>query len=115
MDSELIYGRVIACAIITMSVYAIWKRIRSGTLLSAAGGLHLNILLFFGVGMLSYSLGTQTSIREFALVTNAWSEAGLVLAVAYGVVLLLERRTHKISISHRLSQISSPPCRPLRY
>ncbi len=95
MDSELIYGRVIACVLVAMSTYAIWKRIRSGTLLGAAGGLHVNILLFFGLGMLSYSWPTVTVEREFAFVTKAWSEAGLMLALGYGVVLLLERRTQK--------------------
>jgi hypothetical protein len=95
MDSELIYGRVIACVLVVMSTWAIWKRIRSSTLLSAAGGLHLNILLFFGLGMLSYSWRAATLEREFAFVTKAWSEAGLVLALGYGVVLLLERRTQK--------------------
>ncbi len=93
MDSELIYGRLIACAIVAMSTYAIWRRIRSGRLLTAAGGLHLNILLFFGLGMLSYSWDSTATQREFALVTSAWSEAGLFLAAAYGVALLLERRS----------------------
>ena len=102
MDSELIYVRVIACVLVAMSTCAIWKRIRSGTLLGAAGGLHVNILLFFGLGMLSYSWHTATWEREyafvtseFAFVTKAWSDAGLMLAVGYGAVLLLERRTQK--------------------
>jgi len=95
MDSELIYVRVIACVLVAMSTCAIWKRIRSGTLLGAAGGLHLNILLFFGLGMLSYNWYAATPEREFAFVTKAWSEAGLMLVLGYGVVLLLERRTQK--------------------
>src|ERR1039457_3057438 len=95
MDSQLIYGRVLACVLVAMSTFAIWKRIRSGTLLGAAGGLHVNILLFFGLGMFSYSWHTATWEREFAFVTKAWSEAGLMLALGYGVVLLLQRRTQK--------------------
>jgi hypothetical protein len=48
--------RWIALVIVLLSLRAVIERVRRGTLLTAVGGLHINLMLFYGIGLFYYTL-----------------------------------------------------------
>lgn len=84
---------VVGLALMAMSAAVLWSRFRRRALLTAAGGLHANMLIFFGLGLVAYA-GIETvpeRISPFFIMAGIW-KAGPYLLVGYGAVALAEIR-----------------------
>ena len=64
---------------------ALWRLIRLGALLSAAGGLHLNMFLFFGLGTVAYVLAPPAERGKD--IVGAMAGATWPLALGYGMAV----------------------------
>ncbi len=89
VDSEMVEQSAqlagLSGLLIVSSAIALWARYRARNLLGAVGGLHLNVLLFFGLGTLAYGLSPLSSERGHR-VFEAFLRAGWLLAASYGAV-----------------------------
>lgn len=96
--------RLLSTALICLSGYAVWKRMKSGTLLTAAGGLHLSMFLSFGCGMFAYTWSYLLPVDSAGgmPVVEAFPKIGVLLLGGYTAALLLERWQHqKIALPRR--------------
>jgi hypothetical protein len=83
---------LIGFGLVLTSSFALYRRVRAHTLFTASGGLHLNVLLFFGLGGLAYtwSEGWVRQFDPYYETQDAMISAGLVLLAAYLTWILLE-------------------------
>ncbi len=83
---------MIGLGLLLGSSFALFRRARAQTLFTASGGLHLNILLFFGLGGLAYtwSEGWVQQFDPYYETVEAMASAGLVLLLGYLVWIALE-------------------------
>ena len=47
---------LLAAAFCGVSAVAIWRQVRQGSMVGIKGGLHVNIALFYGLGMATYPI-----------------------------------------------------------
>lgn len=76
-----------------LGTVVLWLRYRRGTLLTGTGGLHTNLLLFIGLGLLAYIVEGDLSERvPTPFVMRAIALAAPYLVAGYGIVALRELR-----------------------
>jgi hypothetical protein len=74
-----------------LAAFAANLRYRNGTLLTVSGGLHLNVLFFFGVGSIAYAVTEGIAEgRPRAEVLQALVVAGFPVLLGYSAVVLWE-------------------------
>jgi hypothetical protein len=87
----------IAAGLLGMSALAIWVRLRNGTIITALGGLHLNVFLFFGLGSLAYlwqSVALEDRVPTARLIA-AFSRAGPAFLVGYALAVIWDFRRRR--------------------
>jgi len=90
--------------LILLSVAALWRHVRDGSLVSAAGGLHLNMFLFFGLGAVAYSLAPPSERGRDIM--GAMAEATWPLTLGYGIAVawLYWSRRRAVDIQDRVER-----------
>jgi hypothetical protein len=82
-----------ALAVTTLGALVLWFRYRRGTLLTGTGGLHVNVFLFIGLGLLAYVVEGELSERvPTHFVMQAIAVTAPYVVVGYGIVALRELR-----------------------
>lgn len=88
MNAYLILG-----AIVFLSSYVLWCRYREGHLLTPSNGLHLQILIFYGMGGFAFLLFPDSEPRLAKQeIIESVEKYCLPLLIGYGISVLVERR-----------------------
>jgi hypothetical protein len=84
--------RFLSGTVVLLSSWALWACYKARRLVSAVSGLHVNVLLFCGIGPFCYTLydSDQERVSRVELV-QAMVESGLMFLLGYSIALLLER------------------------
>lgn len=87
------YGVAISLVIGVLSSFSLYTRWRKGLLLTAAGGLHLNALVFFAVGGLCYSwFGAAFGSLPHELAMSYFPKVGGAFLLGYALWVFIEYR-----------------------
>lgn len=88
----LIQCRLVCLGLLLVSAFALFRRLKSRTLFTASGGLHVNVLLFFGLGGLAYTFseGWVRTFDPYDETVEAMMRAGLMFLIGYVIWILLE-------------------------
>ncbi len=108
MDSAAWEAMSIGAWLTAVSAAVVVRRFRAGTLLTAAGGLHVNVLLFFGLGAMAYATGVAPAER-IGDVIPAMASGLWYFGPAYTAVAFRELWRSRRSAPHRAARLQLPP------